>query len=75
VVNKRNDRKLCETNEGKNDKQDTSFVNGILIFTNMMLDNMDGKQARRTKTSSPLGELVDHGKRKEAITEERTERK
>eukprot|EP00026_Physarum_polycephalum_P011650 Phypoly_transcript_11889.p1 GENE.Phypoly_transcript_11889~~Phypoly_transcript_11889.p1 ORF type:complete len:391 (+),score=32.14 Phypoly_transcript_11889:39-1175(+) len=38
-----------------------SFVNGILIFSNMMLDNMDGKQARRTKTSSPLGELVDHG--------------
>jgi hypothetical protein len=31
----------------------------------MMLDNMDGKQARRTKTSSPLGELVDHGKKYE----------
>ena len=25
------------------------------------LDNMDGKQARRTKSSSPLGLLVDHG--------------
>lgn len=25
------------------------------------LDNMDGKQARRTKSSSPLGILVDHG--------------
>eukprot|EP00299_Pterocystis_sp_00344_P011998 c5694_g1_i1.p1 GENE.c5694_g1_i1~~c5694_g1_i1.p1 ORF type:complete len:400 (-),score=38.07 c5694_g1_i1:17-1216(-) len=25
------------------------------------LDNMDGKQARRTKTSSPLGQLFDHG--------------
>jgi ethanolaminephosphotransferase len=24
-------------------------------------DNVDGKQARRTKTSSPLGELFDHG--------------
>ncbi len=26
-----------------------------------MLDNLDGKQARRTKTSSPLGLLFDHG--------------
>ena len=26
-----------------------------------MLDGIDGKQARRTGTSSPLGELVDHG--------------
>ena len=26
-----------------------------------MLDNMDGKQARRTQTSSPLGMLFDHG--------------
>ena len=24
-------------------------------------DNVDGKQARRTNTSSPLGELFDHG--------------
>ena len=26
-----------------------------------MLDNMDGKQARRTGSSSPLGMLFDHG--------------
>ncbi len=26
-----------------------------------MLDNMDGKQARRTGTSSPLGMMFDHG--------------
>lgn len=26
-----------------------------------MFDNMDGKQARRTNTSSPLGLLFDHG--------------
>jgi len=32
-----------------------------MIFANMMLDNMDGKQARRTKTATPVGELVDHG--------------
>jgi phosphatidylglycerophosphate synthase len=25
------------------------------------LDAMDGKQARRTGSSSPLGELLDHG--------------
>jgi ethanolaminephosphotransferase len=27
----------------------------------LILDNADGKQARRTKTSSPLGLLLDHG--------------
>lgn len=27
----------------------------------MILDNLDGKQARRTNTSSPLGQLFDHG--------------
>ena len=26
-----------------------------------LLDNLDGRQARRTQTSSPLGELFDHG--------------
>jgi ethanolaminephosphotransferase len=26
-----------------------------------MLDNLDGKQARRTGTSSPLGMMFDHG--------------
>ena len=29
----------------------------VLLFS----DGIDGKQARRTKTSSPLGELFDHG--------------
>jgi ethanolaminephosphotransferase len=33
----------------------------ILIFTYNTLDNIDGKQARRTKTSTPLGMLFDHG--------------
>jgi phosphatidylglycerophosphate synthase len=27
----------------------------------MLLDNMDGKQAVRTGSSSPVGELLDHG--------------
>lgn len=31
----------------------------VLIYVN--LDCMDGKQARRTKSSSPLGQLFDHG--------------
>jgi len=34
---------------------------GVLIFTYMTLDNMDGKQAFRTGSSTPLGEALDHG--------------
>ena len=34
---------------------------GILLFLSHTLDGIDGKQARRTGTSSPLGELFDHG--------------
>ncbi|KAF2075427.1 hypothetical protein CYY_003256 [Polysphondylium violaceum] len=37
------------------------LFSGAMVFIYMMLDNIDGKQARRTKTSSPLGELFDHG--------------
>lgn len=34
----------------------------IALLTNALLtDGMDGKQARRTGTSGPLGELFDHG--------------
>lgn len=33
----------------------------IAILLYQTLDNMDGKQARRTKTSSPLGLFFDHG--------------
>lgn len=36
-----------------------SFAAAIWIYSTM--DNVDGKQARRTGTSSPLGELFDHG--------------
>lgn len=35
--------------------------NGIAILMYQTLDNMDGKQARRTGSSSPLGLLFDHG--------------
>lgn len=31
------------------------------IFVYQNLDNLDGKQARRTRTGSPLGMLFDHG--------------
>jgi ethanolaminephosphotransferase len=33
----------------------------ILIFIYQTLDNIDGKQARRTGTSTALGMLMDHG--------------
>ncbi|XP_077991393.1 ethanolaminephosphotransferase 1-like [Glandiceps talaboti] len=34
---------------------------GLCQFLSHTLDGIDGKQARRTQTSSPLGELFDHG--------------
>lgn len=36
------------------------FAAALWIYSTF--DNVDGKQARRTKSSSPLGELFDHGK-------------
>lgn len=37
------------------------LYNCIAMLVYQTLDNMDGKQARRTKSSSPLGLLFDHG--------------
>ncbi len=37
------------------------FVVGVLIFLYQTLDNLDGRQARRTGSSSALGEAFDHG--------------
>jgi ethanolaminephosphotransferase len=37
------------------------LFNCVAMITYQTLDNMDGKQARRTKSSSPLGLLFDHG--------------
>lgn len=34
---------------------------GVGLFAYTSFDAIDGKQARRTQTSSPLGELFDHG--------------
>jgi len=36
-----------------------SFALGLWLYSTF--DNIDGRQARRTGTSSPLGELFDHG--------------
>jgi len=36
-------------------------MNGLAIILYYTLDCMDGKQARRTGSSSPLGQLFDHG--------------
>jgi ethanolaminephosphotransferase len=37
------------------------FFAAICIFAYSTLDAIDGKQARRTKGGSPLGQLFDHG--------------
>lgn len=37
------------------------FFASFCIFAYSTLDAIDGKQARRTKSSSPLGQLFDHG--------------
>ncbi|KAL6073945.1 Cholinephosphotransferase 1 [Balamuthia mandrillaris] len=37
------------------------LFNAVCLFVYQTMDAVDGKQARRTNTSSPLGELTDHG--------------
>lgn len=37
------------------------LFSALSMLAYMVLDNLDGKQARRTKSSSPLGHLFDHG--------------
>lgn len=37
------------------------YLNGICLLIYQFMDAMDGKQARRTGTSSPLGQFFDHG--------------
>lgn len=39
----------------------TFYFMAFAIFAYQTLDATDGKQARRTKSSSPLGQLFDHG--------------
>jgi phosphatidylglycerophosphate synthase len=38
-----------------------AIFTAITLFIYQTLDAIDGKQARRTGTSSPLGQLFDHG--------------
>ena len=37
------------------------FANALGFFIYQSLDAIDGKQARRTGSNTPLGELFDHG--------------
>jgi ethanolaminephosphotransferase len=37
------------------------YTNAVCYFIYRLLDEMDGKQARRTGNSSPLGLIFDHG--------------
>jgi ethanolaminephosphotransferase len=37
------------------------FMTGSAVLFYLHMDALDGKQARKTKTSSPLGQLFDHG--------------
>ncbi|XP_071729126.1 choline/ethanolaminephosphotransferase 1-like [Rutidosis leptorrhynchoides] len=37
------------------------FAHGLFLFLYQTFDAVDGKQARRTDSTSPLGELFDHG--------------
>ena len=37
------------------------YLASLSIFFYQTMDAVDGKQARRTKTSGPLGQLFDHG--------------
>jgi ethanolaminephosphotransferase len=46
---------------GMNGPRWLPLVVAINLFIYQTLDNMDGKQARKTGTSSPLGMLFDHG--------------
>lgn len=38
----------------------TGFLNILLIFSYQCLDAIDGKQARKTRSGSPVGELFNH---------------
>eukprot|EP01017_Pseudomicrothorax_dubius_P041980 TRINITY_DN6792_c0_g1_i7.p1 TRINITY_DN6792_c0_g1~~TRINITY_DN6792_c0_g1_i7.p1 ORF type:complete len:334 (-),score=55.53 TRINITY_DN6792_c0_g1_i7:141-1142(-) len=38
-----------------------AILTGVFTFVYLNFDNIDGKQARKTKSSSPLGLLFDHG--------------
>lgn len=37
------------------------IVNGLCLFFYQTLDNLDGRQARKIKFGSPMGQFLDHG--------------
>jgi hypothetical protein len=37
------------------------LMSAVALWFYQTMDNLDGRQARRTKSSSPLGQLFDHG--------------
>ncbi|ETW44066.1 hypothetical protein PFNF135_01666 [Plasmodium falciparum NF135/5.C10] len=48
--------------DSQNKKYDYIYIYaGIFLFIYQTFDALDGKQARKTNTSSPLGQLFDHG--------------
>ena len=42
-------------------RRSTCFIIGVFQLIYQLLDNIDGKQARRTGNSTPFGMLMDHG--------------
>uniref|UniRef100_A0A8C0VF99 Selenoprotein I n=1 Tax=Cyanistes caeruleus TaxID=156563 RepID=A0A8C0VF99_CYACU len=51
----------CEAPDHQHVPNGVWIVVGLLNFMAYTLDGVDGKQARRTNSSTPLGELFDHG--------------
>lgn len=52
---------ISSTNVGEPPNELFTLLFGIGVFVYQTMDNMDGKQARKTKNSSSLGMLFDHG--------------
>jgi ethanolaminephosphotransferase len=42
-----------------------TYAAGVFLY--QLMDNLDGRQARKTKSSSALGELFDHGMQTTAL--------
>lgn len=47
--------------QGKYVNRESLLFFGVCVFVYYTIDNLDGKQARRTKSSTPLGMCMDHG--------------
>lgn len=52
---------LCDPQMTNGDPHWIYYYFSVSLWIYSTLDNIDGKQARRTGSSSPLGELFDHG--------------